>query len=79
MAAESNNDKAPEFIGVFATGTMVAMFLVCLRLWVRAKILRKVALDDWLVVTSLVRSSFFHFFQYITSPRVHDILGLCGW
>jgi len=55
MAAESDNNKAPEFLAVFATGTLVAMVLVCLRLWVRAKIIRKVALDDWVVATSLVK------------------------
>lgn len=66
MAAKDNDNKAPEFIAVFATGTVVAMALVCLRLWVRAKILCKVALDDWVVVTSLVKSSVFPFFQLMT-------------
>lgn len=63
MSAGSNDNKAPEFLGVFATGTVVAMVLVCLRVWVRAKIIRKVALDDWVVVISLVKSNVFHFFQ----------------
>lgn len=56
MTDQSDNNKAPEFLAVFATGTLVAMVLVCLRLWVRAKIIRKVALDDWVVVISLVKS-----------------------
>lgn len=65
MAAESNDNKAPEFIGVFAAGTVVAIVLVGLRLWVRAKILCKVALDDWVVATSLVNPSILDSYQLL--------------
>ena len=55
MGAESDN-RGPELVAVFATGTGVAAILVALRLWVRWRVIRKVGLDDWVVAASLVRS-----------------------
>ena len=47
-------DRGPQFLTVFGTGTAIASILVLLRLWVRAYIIRKVGLDDWFVAASLV-------------------------
>ena len=49
-------NKGPQVLGIFCTGTAVAAILVGLRLWVRNKIIRKVGLDDWIVTVSLVKS-----------------------
>ena len=54
MAVVDSHNKAPEFLAIFATSAAVSIILVCLRLWVRHKILRKVGPDDWVVVVSLV-------------------------
>ena len=41
-------------MAIFGTGTAIASILVILRLWVRARIIRKVGADDWVVAISLV-------------------------
>ncbi len=46
MAGDSNGSKVSEFIAVFVTSTVVAIFLVCLRLWIEDKIVRIVGLND---------------------------------
>lgn len=53
MSSEEN--LAPTLLGVFVTGAILSTISVALRLWVRGWIVRKVGLDDWVVLCSLVR------------------------
>ena len=55
MTLEDHN-RGPVFLAVFGTGTAVATIAVLLRMWVRARIVRKIGADDWIVLVSLVKS-----------------------
>ena len=55
MAFQDHN-KGPEVLAVFGTGTALASIAVILRLWVRARILRKIGADDWIMAISLVKT-----------------------
>lgn len=48
------NDKGPLFLGIFATGSAIAILITGLRFWVRARIVRKLGADDWIMLSSLV-------------------------
>lgn len=50
----ADKTRGPEILAVFCSGTALAALAVAMRLWVRAKIIRKVGLDDWLVAFSMV-------------------------
>ena len=50
----ADRNRGPEILAVFCSGTALAALAVALRLWVRARLIRKVGLDDWLVALSLV-------------------------
>ena len=54
MDSAQQHNRGPQFLAIFCTGTAFATVLVLLRFWIRARILRKVGLDDWFVVASLV-------------------------
>lgn len=45
MALKDQN-RGPQFLAVFGTGTAIAAIVVILRLWVRVRIIRKVGADD---------------------------------
>ncbi|ODH46426.1 hypothetical protein GX48_07496 [Paracoccidioides brasiliensis] len=49
-------DKGPLILVVIWTITPLAAFLVATRLYVRAAIIRKVELDDWLILLSMILS-----------------------
>lgn len=55
MAFQDQN-RGPEFLAVFGTGTGIAAIAVILRLWVRFRIIRKVGADDWVVAASMVNT-----------------------
>ena len=63
MMAVMDDNRGPEFLAIFGTGTAIATVLVSLRLWVRSRIVRKVGLDDWIIAASMVGFSqllYFH-------------------
>ncbi|MCJ1229370.1 hypothetical protein MMC12_006036 [Toensbergia leucococca] len=49
-----DDNRGPEFLAIFGTGTAIATVLVSLRLWVRSRIVRKVGLDDWIIAASMI-------------------------
>ena len=51
-----DHNRGTEFLAVFGTGTAVATIAVLLRMWVRARIIRKIGADDWIVLVSLVNA-----------------------
>ena len=53
-----NANKGPLFVAIFAAGIAVAIVLVGLRLWVRFKVVRKVGLDDYVMLASTVSHAF---------------------
>lgn len=53
------NDKGPLFLGIFAAGTTIAILTTALRFWVRARILRRLGPDDWIMLSSLVGRGLF--------------------
>jgi hypothetical protein len=54
-----HQNRGPEFLAIFGTGTGIAAITVILRLWVRSRIIRKVGADDWVVAASLVKTHLF--------------------
>ena len=55
MAFQDYN-RGPEVLAIFGTGTALASIAVISRLWVRARIIRKIGADDWIVAISLVKA-----------------------
>ena len=49
-----DDNKGPMFVVVFGSLVAIAILLVVLRIWVRIKIIRKLGLDDWIMMASLV-------------------------
>lgn len=47
-------DRGAIFLAVMGTATILACFLVILRLWVRIRIVRNIGADDWIMAASLV-------------------------
>ena len=50
-----DEDRGPLFLGIFSTGTVVAILVTLLRFWVRVRIVRKIGADDWIMLSSLVK------------------------
>lgn len=50
------DNRGPAFVVVFGSLVAIAILLVVLRIWVRIKIIRKLGLDDWIMMASLVCS-----------------------
>ena len=56
MAFKDQN-RGPELLAVFSTGTGIAAVAVIMRFWVRTRIVRKLGADDWIAAVSLVSMS----------------------
>ena len=54
--SDGNISRATGFIIIFAITHAIATILICLRIYVRARILRALALDDLFIVLALVVS-----------------------
>ena len=54
-----NENRGPAFVAVFSAGLAVAIVLVALRLWVRFKVVRKVGVDDYVMLASMVSKNKF--------------------
>ena len=55
MTFEDHN-KDFEFLVVFDTDIVVAIVAVILRMWIRAQIIRKIKIDDWIVLVFIISS-----------------------
>ncbi|KAL9608913.1 MAG: hypothetical protein Q9167_006269 [Letrouitia subvulpina] len=51
---EQTQDRGPQLLGVFGAAITVASLAVILRFWVRARMVRKVGADDWIMALSLL-------------------------
>ncbi|KAL8404637.1 hypothetical protein RB594_009480 [Gaeumannomyces avenae] len=49
-----NYNRGPEIIGVSCTFAAMAFVVVCLRVWVRIRIIRQMAVEDYLMVLAVV-------------------------
>jgi len=52
--SDGNASKAGEFIAIVVVTISIATLLICLRIYVRARIVRALALDDLFIVLALV-------------------------
>ena len=57
-ALDGTQDKGPAIIAVFAVTLAVAILLLAARLYVRARILQKIWLDDLFTIIGVVRIKF---------------------
>ena len=55
LAALKQENRAPALIGIMTSGLLVSLITLSLRFWARAKIVRKVGVDDWTSLLSFVR------------------------
>lgn len=63
-AALPDDDKGPSILSTTAAMTALATFAVCLRMYVRTRIVRSVGLDDYVMLLALV---------YKSEPFVFDV------
>ena len=49
-----DQNLGPALIGVAVGSFVPAFIVVCLRLWIRAKVIRAVGWDDWIIVLAIV-------------------------
>lgn len=52
-----NYNRGPEIIGVSCTLGALAFAVLCLRIWVRIRFIRQLAVEDYLMAVSAVRPS----------------------
>lgn len=50
-----NENKGPNILAPMWALTMITTSLVCARIFIRAKVVKKVGFDDWVIVVSMVR------------------------
>jgi len=49
-----DEDRGPKFIAAAAVTTVAALIAVCLRMYVRIRIVRAVGIDDYMIIVSMV-------------------------
>lgn len=49
-----DEDRGPQFIVAAAVTTVAALIAVCLRTYVRIRIVRAVGIDDYMIIVSMV-------------------------
>lgn len=51
---DGDEDRGPQFIAAAAVTTAAALIAVCLRMYVRIRIVRAVGIDDYMIIVSMV-------------------------
>jgi hypothetical protein len=54
MPDPPNEDRGPEILAVCGSLVGIALVVVVLRIWVRAKLVRHVGADDWTIIAAMV-------------------------
>jgi hypothetical protein len=50
-----SENKGPNILAPMWALTMIMMSLVCARIFIRARVVKKVGFDDWIIMVSMVR------------------------
>jgi hypothetical protein len=64
MPLPPNEDRGPEILAVCGSLVGIALVMVVLRIWVRAKMVRHVGADDWTIIAAMVCPSLAARFQH---------------
>ena len=70
-------NRAVQLAGVTISGFLVSLVVVCLRFWVRIKIVRKLGMDDWFALISFV--SFIRWLHVMTRLTESVSHARCFW
>lgn len=53
-----DENRGPEILAICGSLVALSVIIVTLRIWVRARIVRQVGIDDWTIIGATVRSRF---------------------